>query len=371
MSKRIRALMQKEFIHIIRDPRSLAIIFLLPILMVLLYGYAINFDIRDIKIAVLDQDQSSTSRSLAEYLTSSGYFLVSSNIMDRDEIEDLFLDRRVQAVLIIPPGFSKQNQRDSADGVQIIIDGSNANTATVAINYLRLALLQYSTSQNLNAAGISIPFQIEPRIWYNPDLKSTHFIVPGLISIILMMVCAMLTSVTIARERETGTMEQIFISPIRPIEIIVGKLFPYVGIALLDAAGVLLFSYLIFNVPFRGSILLFFALTVVFIYASLSIGLLISTKAKTQQVAMLMSMVATILPSILLSGFIYAIASIPRVLQLISYIVPAKYFLIIDRGIILKGIGFSLLVEPTLFLFIFGSLLLLISLKNFKTRLEG
>lgn len=369
MRTRIAALIRKEFIHIVRDPRSLMIIFLMPVLMVLMYGYAINFDIRDLKIGLLDESRTPESRQLIERLTSSHYFIVTGSLTCRDEIEDGFLKRRFLAALMIPVSYASDLRTQPSTAVQVIVDGSNANSATVAVNYLRSALLQYSL--NLNVPGFQPPVRIEPRVWYNPDLKSTHFIVPGLIAVIMMMVCAMLTSVTIARERETGTMEQIFVSPIHPVEIVIGKIAPYVLLALLDGLGIILFSRWVFNVPFRGSALLFLLLAVVFVYASLSIGLLISTRVKTQQAAMMFSMLITILPSILLSGFIYPIASLPKVLKAITFIIPAKYFLIIDRGIILKGMGFSHLVEPTLFLFVFGTLLLSISIKNFKTQLEG
>jgi ABC-2 type transport system permease protein len=369
MRTRIKALMRKEFIHILRDPRSLAVIFLMPVMMVVIYGYAINFDIHDIKIGLLDESRSTESRQLIERLTSSHYFIITSSLNSRDEIEDAFLKRRFLAALIIPTRFADDLRTLPSADVQVVVDGSNANSATVAVNYLRSALLQYSL--DLNTPGFQPPIQIEPRVWYNPDLKSTHFIVPGLIAVLMMMVCAMLTSVTIVRERETGTMEQIFVSPIHPIEIVIGKIAPYVLLALLDGLGILLFSRLIFSVPFRGNGLLLLMLSAVFVYASLSIGLLISTRVKTQQAAMMFSMLITILPSILLSGFIYPIASLPIVLRAISYIIPAKYFLIIDRGIILKGMGFSHLYEQTLFLFIFGTLLLSVSIKNFKTHLEG
>ncbi|MDZ7370435.1 MAG: ABC transporter permease [candidate division KSB1 bacterium] len=363
MKQRVIALMRKEFIHIIRDLRSLAIIFLLPILMVIIYGYAVTFDVKEIRLAVLDESRSLESRRLSESLTASRYFLLVARLQSREEIEPLFLERRARAVLIIPRSFAQDLVAGSAQ-VQAVIDAADASTAVVAVNYLRSGLLQHSLT--LNEAAFRPPMRIEPRVWYNPDLKSTFFIVPGLIAVIMMMICALLTSVTIARERETGTMEQIFVSPVHPWEIIIGKMSPYVILALLDGLGILLFARLVFKVPFRGSSLLFLALSIIFVVASLSIGLMISTRAKTQQAAMMIALLSTLMPSLLLSGFLYPIASLPKLLRVISVVVPAKYFLIIDRGIILKGAGMSQLLEPTLFLTLFSLVLMGISIKTFK-----
>ena len=367
MRRRLAALIRKEFIHILRDMRSLTIIFLMPVIMILVYSYAITFDIKDIQLALLDESRSPESRRLVEHLTGSHYFVIADEVISRNEIEGTFLNRRAIAVLIIPNTYAADLRTGMIAPVQIVVDGSNANTAVIAVNYLRSALLNYSLKLN---PQFPQPLRIEPRVWYNPDLKSTHFIVPGLLAVIMMMVCALLTSVTIAREHETGTMEQIFVSPIHPYEIVVGKITPYILLAMLDGFAVLLFARLVFDVPFRGSALLFVALSIVFVYASLSIGLLISTRVRTQQAAMMFSLLSTMLPSFLLSGFLYPIASLPKVLRLISHVVPAKYFLTIDRGIILKGIGFSHLYEPTLFLFIFGTIVLAASISSFKSHLE-
>ncbi len=369
MKPRVIPLMHKEFIHIIRDPRSLILIFLWPLLMILLYGHAITFDIKEINLGLVDYDRSPQSRELFMRLISSGYFKISAHLENRSQIEEALLDRRVLAAIIIPQGYAKSVATQFKTEVQVIVDGSNANTATVAINYLKTFMISYSLQ--MNAQVLRPPLQVEPRIWYNPNLSSTNFIVPGLVAVIMMMICALLTSVTIVRERETGTMEQILVSPIRSIEIIIGKITPYVLLALLDAAMVIAFGRFAFSVPFRGSVLLLFVMLIAFVFASLSVGVFISARAKSQQVAMMASMVITMLPSILLSGFIYRISSLPTVLQIISYIVPAKYFLVIIRGIMLKGIGLDYLYQPPLFLLTFGTLLLAISVKRFKTRLEG
>ncbi len=211
---------------------------------------------------------------------------------------------------------------------------------------------------------------LQPRVWYNPDLKSAHFIVPGLVAVIMMMICALLTSVTVARERESGTMEQILVSPIRSVEIIIGKTLPYVVLALVDAIVVVIFAQLVFDVPFRGDPLWLLFFSIIYVYACLSFGIFISARVATQQVAMMSAMLATMLPSILLSGFIFPILSMPKILQLASYVVPAKYYLVIIRGIMLKGLGSEWLWTPALFLAAFGTLLLIISVRRFTTNME-
>ncbi|HPG41547.1 MAG TPA: ABC transporter permease [bacterium] len=368
MHNRILPIIRKELIHILRDPRSLTIIFVLPTVMILLFGFAITFDIKDIKIAILDQDRSQASRQVAELFTNNQYFKIAADLTNRGQIEPLMMDRTIVAALVIPEGFGADLVAKPAASLQVLIDGSNANTATVVTNYITAALASYTMDLN---SGLHAPVVVQPRIWYNPDLDSTKFIVPGLLAVLMMMICAMLTSITIAREKETGTMEQILVSPIRSYEIIIGKVLPYIVVAFVVASVVLAFAKIVFAVPIRGNLLLLAALSLVFIYASLSLGVLISSKARTQQVALMISLVGTLLPSILLSGFIFPLFALPKFLQALSYAVPARYYLVIVRGIMLKGIGFEYLYLPTLSLFLFGTLLLMISMKNFKTNLEG
>ncbi|MDZ7263090.1 MAG: ABC transporter permease [candidate division KSB1 bacterium] len=369
MKPRILPIIQKEFLHIIRDSRSLMIIFILPILMILLYGYAITFDIKEIHLGILDEDQTSASRELLSKLTSSNYFKVTAHLKKRGEIEEAMLRRKMLAALVIPVGFSKTIDTEPLTSVQLLVDGAHSNAATVAINYMKSFLLSYSLEHN--AAVLRPPIQIEPRIWYNPELTSSIFIVPGLVAVIMMLICALLTSVTIARERETGTMEQILVSPIRPLEIIFGKIAPYILLALADAMVIILCAKLIFKVPFRGTPLLLLLGVIVYIYAALSLGVFISARVKTQQIAMMLAQLSTTLPSIMLSGFIFPILSMPKVLQFISYLVPARYFLVIIRGIMLKGLGWHYFYHQIIFLLVFGTALLLISVKRFKINLEG
>ncbi len=369
MKPRIIAIVQKEFLHIIRDPRSLVIVFLLPVIMVLLYGYAITFDIKEIRLGILDEDRTQASRQLIQRLTSSNYFKITEELQSRNEIEEGMLQRRFIAALVIPLDYAKKLKTELQTQAQFIVDGANSNNATVAINYARSFLMTYSLEMNTQIIGV--PLELQPRIWFNPDMKSVNFIVPGLVAVIMMLICALLTSITITRERESGTMEQILVSPIRPYEIIFGKIIPYVILALMDAIIIIICSRLIFGVPFRGNPLLLLLFCVFFVYASLSLGVFISARVKTQQVAMMLAMLTTLLPAIMLSGFIFPIRSLPTVLQIISYLVPAKYFLIIIRGIMLKGIGFSYFHQPAIYLLAFGTVLLLASVNRFKTNLEG
>jgi ABC-2 type transport system permease protein len=368
MNPRFRAIFHKEFIHVVRDVRSLVIVFLWPMMMVFLYGYAISFDIKEIRLGLLDQDRTPASRALVRDLTSSGYFKISRTLADRESVESGLMGRRFTAALVIPERFGRDLLTRPSAKLQLLVDGSNPNTATVAVNFFRSFCSLRSLE--LNSQIVGAPLSIEPRVWYNPDLKSSHFIVPGLVAVVMLMICTLLTSITITRERETGTMEQILVSPIRPIEMVAGKVAPYILLSLADAAAVILFSILVFQVPFRGSAAFLLAASLAYVYCALSLGVFISASVKTQQVAMMAAQISTFLPSFLLSGFIFPIASLPKVLQAFTYLVPARYFLIIIREIMLKGAGPADLVRPFLFLIVFGTVILAASVRKFKTNLD-
>jgi ABC-2 type transport system permease protein len=368
MKPRLAAILQKEFLHILRDPRSLVVVFIWPLMMVFLYGFAIRFDIREIKLGLLDEDRSAASRDFVRDLTGSGYFKITRTFSDRKSIERGMQDRLFTAVLVLPERFGRRLETDSRIPVQLLVDGSNSNTALVAINYLRTFCS--TRSLELSAETVRMPVSVEPRIWYNPDLKTSHFIVPGLVAVVMMMICALLTSVTLVRERETGTLEQILVSPIRPFEMVAGKVAPYIGMALCVSVIVLLFSIALFRVPFRGNAAFLLVSALAYVYCALSIGVLISSVAKTQQVAMMAAMIGTFLPSFLLSGFIFPIASLPAVLKAATYLVPARYFLIIIRGVMLKGTAPAALVQPFVFLLVFGTAVMAASIRRFKTNLE-
>jgi ABC-2 type transport system permease protein len=366
---KIKQLAHKELRHILRDPRSLLIAILMPILMTLLYGYAINLDIKNIRLAVIDFDKSVESRELISKYFKSGYFLPSEKPADILDPEVILKSGDAIAVLIIREGFAVAVNQFSRYELGMLIDGADANSASAAASYSNIILAQYLKSRlpiGFKPPGITIT----PRVLYNPDLKSSHFFVPGLIAIILMMISALLTSVTIAREKETGTLEQLITAPVTSRQIIIGKVIPYIGLALLDGILVLIFAVFHFGVPFVGSSLLLLFFGLIYIIAALSIGILISTLVNTQQLAMMAAQLVTILPSVMLSGFIFEIKNMPTILQFITYIIPARYFLLIIRGVMLKGSELNILWVEGSFLIIVSILLLSIAASRFKLKIN-
>ncbi|MFQ5583119.1 MAG: ABC transporter permease, partial [Calditrichia bacterium] len=331
---RITAIALKEFFHIIHDPRSLIIIFLLPVLQLLIFGYALDLEIKEVELAVIDYSGGVQSQHLIDAFRGSKFFRVFSYNGPVEGMEDLFLSRDARAILMIDQDFDKNYQRKTTIPVQLIIDAVDPNAATIIRNYCYEVVASFNAK---TGSSIENSFRIQPTIRYNPDMKSAYFFVPGILALLLVMICALLTSVTITREKETGTMEQILVSPVKPNEIILGKVLPYIGISILIALLILGIGVFLFKVPFTGSFILLMLLTTLYIITSLSLGLMISTISSTQQVAMMIAQSATMLPTVFLSGFIFPISSMPKILQIISYIVPAKYFLIIVRGIMLKG----------------------------------
>jgi ABC-2 type transport system permease protein len=345
----------------------LLIIIVMPILQLILFGYALNMEIQDIPVTVMDNSRSHISRQLIHLFEGSKFFTVTSFSGVPADIDNLFLVRDARVVLMIDKDFDKNYQRQTVTPIQILIDAVDPNAAAIIKNYCNSVVNRFNED---HAGRLPIPFDIKPLIWYNPDMKSAYFFVPGLIALILVMISALLTSITIAREKETGTMEQILVSPVQPIEIITGKVLPYIGLALLDGMLILIIGLFLFDVPFVGSYLLLLLMTLVYITAALSLGLMISTIVRTQQVAMMLALVSTLLPTVMLSGFIFPIKSMPEILQYISYLVPAKYYLIIIRGIMLKGNTLLQLLAPFLFLVVVSAILLRNSLSRFKLTLE-
>ncbi|UCD84262.1 MAG: ABC transporter permease [Deltaproteobacteria bacterium] len=375
----ITPIMRKEFIQILRDPRSLAVAILIPIFMLVLFGYAITFDIRQITLAVLDQDGSFQSREFLRSLTASPIFKADRYLSNYEEIDGLLDRSLVRMGVVIPPGFSRALKRGESAPVQFLVDGTDANFAAVCIGYLTAACYHYSLSltvKYLRNRGLGYlartfsPISTKPRIWFNQTLRSENFIVPGIIAVILMMLAAQITSLSVAREYERGTIEQLIVSPIRSSELIVGKLLPYICIGFCQVGLVTLVGTLHFGVPFRGSLLLFAILTVIFLVGAMGIGMLFSIITKSQQVAMQISLLSTMLPALLLSGFIFPIESMPKVLQAITYLVPARYFLVILRGIFLKGSGINVLWPEVLWLSVFTIALLFLCFRSFKKTLD-
>jgi ABC-2 type transport system permease protein len=358
----------KEIRHILRDPRSLFVAIMLPLLMTLLYGYAVNLDIKNIKLAIFDFDRSASSRELTGEFFHTEYFVPFNALPRQQDPERLLRAGEADAILIIPDGFHEAlvDRKDYQLGM--LVDGADATISAAVVNYSSAIVNEFLAAQlppDMELPGV----ELSTRVLYNPDLKSSHFFVPGLIAIILMMISALLTSVTIAREKETGTMEQLLTSPVTPRQIIIGKVIPYVALALLDGMLVLLLAVLHFGVPFVGSLPLLIIFMVIYVIAALSLGVLISTLVSTQQVAMMSALAVTVLPSVMLSGFIFEIRNMPTVLQAVTYLVPARYFLLIIRGIMLKGSGLFTLGIEALALIGLTVVMLTIAVKKFRLKL--
>ncbi|MFQ6112717.1 MAG: ABC transporter permease [bacterium] len=365
MNSRIIPIIRKEFIHISRDFRTLVIVILMPVIMLFLYGFALNLEIQNIDLLVLDHDQSPDSSTLIRKFEGSEYFTVKHFSGPESRLQSFFSRRNARMIMIIPEDFSKRLYRQPIARVQVLIDASDPNAAQAIRNYSNAIFQSFSAEQ-----AVPPVFDIETSIWYNPALKSSYFFVPGLAALILIIISALLTSIAIVREKETGTLEQILVSPIKPTEIIVGKVIPYIFLAFVDLLIILIIARLVYKVPFVGRLSLLIFSSLVFIFAALSIGLLISTRAETQQVAMMMALLATMLPTVILSGFIFPIASLPKILQLLTYAVPARYFMAVIRGIMLKGNTLQQLLPEISILATLGIVLLIVSAKRFKTTLE-
>lgn len=364
---RIKSIAQKEFLHIIHDPRTLMIIFLMPVVQLIMFGYALNLEIQKVDLAVVDYAHSTQSRHIIEHFKGSRFFRPFFYQGKLSSVDHLFKSRRARAVLVIPQDLDRRLQRSRQLPLQFLIDASDANAATLIRQYCNRVITDINIKQNRK---LPLPFDIRGTILFNPDMKSAYFFVPGLIALLLVMISALLTSIAITREKETGTLEQILVSPVRPWEIILGKVLPYIFLAFMDGALILLIGVTLFQVPFEGSLLLLMLLTTLYIITALSLGLMISTVAQTQQVAMMIAMTATLLPTFLLSGFIFPIGSMPNILQYFTYIIPARFYLLIVRGIILKGSNFWQLLQPTLFLLGMSILLLLVASRKFSINLE-
>jgi ABC-2 type transport system permease protein len=362
------AFVKKEFKHIFRDTRSLLVLFGMPIAQVLLFGFAISTEIKESNFAVLDHDKSSRSIELIKRLDNSEYFKLNSYIYDNDKIENVFRDGETKFALVIPQGFSKEITTQNEIKLQLILDSTDPNTANIISQYLQNSVLNYykSINYNLNYSGV----EIESRFLYNPENKSVYMFVPGVMTVILMLVSAMMTSITVAREKERGTMEILLVSPLKPSLIIIGKVIPYLALSIVNAITILLLGLFVFGMPMNGSYALLWFEILLFITTTLSLGILISTATNSQQAAMMISLMGLMLPTILLSGFIFPIESMPVPLQVISNIVPAKWFIVIIKSIMLKGVGFASILKETAILIFMNIFLIAMSVKKFKIRLE-
>lgn len=336
--RRLRAVMAKEFFHLLRDPRSLSVVFIMPLVQIFIFGYAISFDLENIPMAVIDQDHSEPSARLIKDFERSTVFVLKPLSGARREGDFAAADRalragRVKEVLVIPAGFAGQIRQGRTAEVGLIIDGSDSNVANRIYQYDQMIIQRFAAG----LMGLEDVFQVKTKVYFNPESRSVFFFVPGLVAVILLMISAMLTASSIARERELGSVELLFISPLRSGEIILGKTLPYVLVALATGSFILFFSHFWFGVPLRGSLLVLLLFALLFVLTGLSFGVLISTLAPSQRVAMLGSVLATLLPSILLSGFIFPLDSLSAPLRALSEIIPATHFLRIIRGVAIKG----------------------------------
>jgi ABC-2 type transport system permease protein len=365
--KRFLGFVIKEFYHIFRDYRTLLILFLLPAIQLLLFGYVITNEIKDARIAILDQSKDEVTRRISEKVLSSGYFILDKNLNSSGEIEKVFREGNVKLVLVFAPDFSKNLDKTGNARVQIIGDASDPNTANILVNYIQGILSNYIVTLNAE----TIPMQIIPevRMMYNGQMKGVYMFVPGLMAMLLMLISALMTSLSITKEKELGTMELLLVSPLKPFQIIIGKVFPYVFLAFTDACIIILIGNTVFGVPVVGSVALLLFESLLFICMALSLGILISTITSSQQIAMMLSLVALMLPTILLSGFIFPVENMPVVLQWLCYIMPPKYFITIIKSIMLKGNGFRYIAFETAVLAGFTAFFILLSIKKFKVRL--
>ena len=357
---KVWAICVKELRQIARDRRRLTILLFVPGFFLLLYGYALNFDIRDIRLAVKDQDRSTASRDLISAFTNSGYFDLVA-VVERDEEIVRLIDRNeVRAALVIPPRFGRDAATGRRTSVQVIINGDNANTATTVMGYVQILVAsvsaRYEVERRLgSAAGPALI--VEPRVWYNPELRSALFLVPGLIAYIAMLTAVVSTALSIVREKEVGTMEQVRMAPVGPLPYVIGKTIPYFAISLFSSMSIVALAMLLFELPMRGSWLMLLVAVSLFLIGALAFGLLISTMAETQQVAFQLALLTSYLPTLMLSGFIFPISSMPAFLQLITYVVPARYFLVALRGIVLKGVGIEVFWRELAALVIFATVI--------------
>ena len=375
MNSRLFSIIRKEFIQIIRDPRTLAMILFIPVMQLFLLGYSATSDVRNIPIAVYDQSRSPESRALVDAFRSADYFRIAYDVGSNDEIRELIERGEARAALIIPPDYSQRLLQGDAQ-VAVILDGSDPAIGGTALSTARLIgqaqatkMMQEQAARLGRSAEFNPPLEVRPQVWYNPDLVSAHFMIPGVIGMILFAITSILTATTIVRERERGTIEQLIVTPIRSWELIVGKLIPYVILSLFDTLMVLAIGHVWFGVPVRGDLGLIIALSGLLLLSGLGIGLFASTIANTQQEAMMTTWM-TLLPSIFLSGFFFPLEAMPLVLRWISYIVPLRYYLVIIRALLLKGVGVAAIQNEIIALALFGVGIMTAAAMRFRKRLD-
>jgi len=373
--RRLTAVARKEFIHVLRDPRALGIAIVLPMIMLMIFGYALTLDLDRVPLVVWDQSRSPQSRELVSRFDGSRYFAVGSQVSSHRQIEETIDHGQAMMALVIPTDFGRRIASERKAQVQILADGSDANTTTLAFSYAESIVRTYSQeilvekARRITGRAPNVPLELRPRAWFNRDMESRVFIVPGLIAVIMMLITALLTSLTVAREWETGTMEQLISTPVRRSELILGKLAPYFVIGMVDMLLSVVAGRFLFEVPIRGSLVLLFVVSAIYLVGALSLGIFISAMAKSQLLASQAAFVVTFLPAFLLSGFMFDIGNMPKVLQLVTYLIPARYFVTFLRGLYLKGTGLAQLWPECLLMAAFAVLMFLLAVGSFKKRL--
>jgi ABC-2 type transport system permease protein len=372
---RVKALTRKEFIQVSRDYRSLTLAIAIPVLLLILFGFALSLDVDNVPLAVWDRDKTQISADFIRKFQSSRYFRVVGYFDSYEQLDQMINRNQALMAMVIDADFSARIQSRQPAAVQLLVDGSDSNTATIALGYAGAVVAGYNATfilQTFSKAGLPEPAMIDvrPRVWFNQDLKSRNYIIPGLIAVIIMIIAALLTSLTVARERERGTMEQLISTPVKAGEIILGKLIPYFIIGLIDQLIAVAMAEFVYHVPFRGNLVLLFLCSSLFLTGSLALGMLISITAKNQLMASQLAMLVTFLPGFLLSGFAWAISNMPPAIQAITHVVPARYFITILRGIYLKGVGVNVLWLDILLLVIFTLIMVALADKNFKKKVS-
>ncbi len=372
MIRRTIAIGKKEFKHLLRDKRLLFVMIFLPIFLLVIFGYAVNFDVKNIQLSVLDKDQSNLSRSFINSISSSNYFYISSYLKNDSEIKYVLDKKEAQVVVVIPSNFSEriEKKKETAQ-VQFLIDGVDGNAATIIKSYVDIASIKFNQKlQKEIFAKLGVKFEplisLEPIFWFNPDLQTTKFLIPGLIAMILIIASVISVSLSLVKEKEHGTIEQLNVSSVNSVELLVGKSAPYIVVAFFDALLILFVGYVLFDVVVKGSMILLLIMTLVYILSSVSLGIFISVISTSQQIAFTLATFATLLPSVILSGFVFPIESMPPIVQIITNITPAKFFIVILRSIIIKGVGIEAFWDQLLYLIAFGTLFLIVAVVVYK-----
>jgi ABC-2 type transport system permease protein len=367
--KRFLGFVRKEFLHIFRDYRTLIILFGIPAAQILLFGYVVSTDIKNAGVAFLDLSKDEITQKISDKICSSGFFNRTDNLLAYNDIDKILKKGKTKAVIVFPKNFGSDLINEGKATLSIIADGSEPNTATLVTNYLTAIITDANREMTGFSPGTTSIIQPEVKMFYNPALKGHFMFVPGVITLILILICALMTSVTITREKEFGTMEVLLVSPLRPVQIILGKVMPYFLLSFINVILILLLSWLVFGLPVKGSIILLLGESMLYILMSLSLGILISTVSSTMQQAIFISLVGMMLPTILLSGFIFPIENMPKVYNWISSILPPRYFIVIIKNVMIKGTGFMYIWKETLILTIMAAVFIGLSIRNFRIRL--